>query len=96
MHVIFRFTCLLAAAASGTMASAQQAPSAKLNAPAIAVQLTIANPCINSHYENLQTCSGQMTRTVTERKEEVGTFSANNTLIHGDSETYRVLVTDFY
>ncbi|GGI18616.1 MAG: hypothetical protein REI95_10470 [Oxalicibacterium faecigallinarum] len=65
--------------------------------PQIAIQLSIANPCLNSHYAHLKTCQGQLTQHVVESTQQIPLRTSTGEIVtETPSGSYLVRTTDYY
>jgi hypothetical protein len=77
--------------------SVQAEPVSRKTSPSLAVQISIADPCMNSHYINMPVCSGKAVQRTVESTQHMELRTVFNDRIPGaDSYAYTVRVTDFY
>ncbi|MFC7297480.1 hypothetical protein [Herminiimonas aquatilis] len=70
---------------------------AKVNAPALTIGLSVADPCQNSYYANMRICAGQVVQHVAESSEKFQPVSVNGeTVVEVSDQLYMVRVIDFY
>jgi hypothetical protein len=91
-------TLLLVVAGLALSASVQAEQIArKTQSPSLAVRISIADPCMNSHYTNMPVCSGKVVQRTAESTQNLELRTVFNDRIPGaDSYAYTVRVTDFY
>jgi hypothetical protein len=90
-------TLLLAVAGLTLCMSVQAETVARKTSPSLAVRISIADPCMNSHYINMPVCSGKAVQRTSESTQKMELRTVFNDRIPGaDSYAYTVRVTDFY
>ena len=89
---------LLFVAAGLTLCMSVQAEqTARKTSPSLAIRISIADPCMNSHYINMPVCSGKAVQRTSESTQKMELRTVFNDRIPGaDSYAYTVRVTDFY
>jgi hypothetical protein len=81
-----------------TLSSAINAQTVKrkTQAPSLAVQISIADPCANSYHANLALCAGRVLQKTVETTQKMELRTQFNEPIPGTDVAYTVRTVDFY
>lgn len=90
-------SCILAGLLLANSCLAADAPRRTVQSPAIAVNLSVADPCLNSRHAEAARCQGRLVRHVTEVTDKLILRTiAGEPVADGSPKTYRVRVIDYY
>jgi len=89
--------CIIAVLTSLPALSADASRRQVVKSPQIVVQLTVANPCLNSQYAHLNSCQGQLSQRVMETTQQIPLRTSTGEIVtEAPAGSYLVRTTDYY